>query len=453
MLPEEVASAASTDAAKSPVEREELPEVVSYHQDAELYLQVRNSAGTSIQCKVVSALIVAASPKLSDLLDNFKPIKTADGKLIVQLTDEADSFDGLDIVLSIIHYKFHEIPDRPDVDQLYSIARVAKKYDCGHLLVPYMEKWMAGLDWHLVMKGDAHDNDKTLFLAWVFGEGRWFTRMLSKAAHKATLADDGTLLDACGRPWEDQGLPADILELIKQTRHDSLAEIVRVVDEPLRELMTGDNETLDYCRSKDADMGLKQSCQHLQLGSLMTSLSTNRLLPFPIAEEYKGSVADLAKKVRAMKVARFKVPGTPPHLDSHSNCGIDYEEVVDGVMRQEPQLTVDIITQLKLHAQKCGAVGPELFQDLEDPDGQVASSESMLKDLRLNPVHFKQVLVTEPHLESSKEGDVADITTERSEVDVADITTERSEVLGTEPHLESSKEGGVADITTERSEV
>ncbi|KAK3292355.1 uncharacterized protein B0H64DRAFT_365203 [Chaetomium fimeti] len=403
------------DAAKSPVETKELPSVVSYHQNAELYLQVRDSADTFIQCKVVSALIVAASPKLSDLLDNFKPIKGADGKLIVQLADGADSYYGINVVLSIIHYKFHEIPDRPDIDQLYSIAQVVEKYDCAHLLLPYMGKWVAGLDWHLVMKGDDNDDDKTLFLTWAFGEGRWFTRMLSKAAHKATLADDGTLLDACGQPWEDQGLPPNILELIKQTRYECLKKIVRAIGEPLQGLMSGDNETLDYCRSKDGDMGLKQACQHLQLGSLMTSLATARLLPFPAAKEYKGSVADLAKMVRAIKVSRFKLPGIPPHLDSHTSCGIDYEEVVDGVMREKVRLTVDIVNQLKLHAQKCGAVGPETFQDLEHLDGEVASSESILKSLRLNPVHFTQVLDTESHLESFKEGDDADITTERSE--------------------------------------
>ena len=131
------------DVAKLSLEKHEMSSVVSYHQNAELYLQVRDSAGTFIQCKVVSALIVAASPKLSDLLDGFKPTKTSDGKLIVQLTDPADNFYGVDVVLSIIHYKFHEIPERPDVEQLYSIAQVVEKYDCAHLLVPYMEKWYA----------------------------------------------------------------------------------------------------------------------------------------------------------------------------------------------------------------------------------------------------------------------------------------------------------------------
>ena len=70
---------------------------------------------------------------------------------------------------------------------------------------------MAGLDYHIVMKGDENDDDKTLFLAWVFGEGRWFTRMLSRVAHKATVDENGVLLDAHGQPWMNQGLPSIVL--------------------------------------------------------------------------------------------------------------------------------------------------------------------------------------------------------------------------------------------------
>jgi hypothetical protein len=60
---------------------------------------------------------------------------------VLDLDDFDDHTYGLDIVFSIIHYKFHEIPDRPDIDQLHSIAKVTEKYDCAHLLIPYMEKW------------------------------------------------------------------------------------------------------------------------------------------------------------------------------------------------------------------------------------------------------------------------------------------------------------------------
>ena len=206
------------------------------------------------------------------------------------------------------------------------------------------------------------------------------------------------------------------IELVKEARYDYLVKVVSTVHDPLRKLMRGDKETLGYCRAKDADADLKQSCWHLQIGSLMTGLATAQLLPFPTAKEYKGSVADLAEMVRAIKVARFKLPGTPPHLDNHCNCGIDYEEMVDSVMREKVQLTVDIIRQLKFHAHKSGAFRPELFQDLEGPDGHEVSAELMMKELRLSLVHFKQVLDLQSPPQSNKEGSVAHINSDSGEV-------------------------------------
>jgi hypothetical protein len=61
------------------------------------------------------------------------------------------------------------------------------------------------------MRQEHNDDDKTMFLTWVFGEVRWFARMLSRVAHKATLDGDGNLLDARGQLWKDRGLPPAIL--------------------------------------------------------------------------------------------------------------------------------------------------------------------------------------------------------------------------------------------------
>jgi hypothetical protein len=77
------------------------------------------------------------------------------------------------------------------------------------------------LEWHLKLqlednkKSDdekkTDEDDKTLFLTWVFGLGRWFAKVVSRVAYKATINDDGTLLDASGQPWKAQGLPSGIL--------------------------------------------------------------------------------------------------------------------------------------------------------------------------------------------------------------------------------------------------
>ncbi len=114
---------------------------VSYHQNADIFIRVGESAGTAQHYKVSFAVVAAASPTLINVLNAQKPMVSRSGKLVYDLADLGTESHGLDIVLSVIHYKFHEIPSRPDVDLLCSIARVVEKFNCAHLLVPFMEKW------------------------------------------------------------------------------------------------------------------------------------------------------------------------------------------------------------------------------------------------------------------------------------------------------------------------
>jgi hypothetical protein len=330
-------------------------------------------------------------------------------------------------LLILLDSKFHEISTQPCVGQLYSTARVAEKFDAVHLLVPYMEKWcvlppilittvqeltlprMAGLDWHIVMKENGNDDDKTLFLTWVFGEGRWFTRMLSRVAHKATVDKNGVLLDAHGQPWMNQGLPPLVLgkkpkpvirkvngsdsphaaDLITKTRYDRLTKIVAAIEVPLKDLMAG--VKAKYCRTKNPDEEVRESCQHQQLGSLVNALSAAALLPFPSADKYHGSVAALAETVLAIKVTRYKFPGVAPHQDCHGNCGIKHTEAVNSAMREDIRLDKEIVQQLGLRAQKSGAPVAELFRDMEGTDGR-RTSPAVVENLRLDRVHYKQVI-------------------------------------------------------------
>ena len=114
---------------------------VSYHKNADIYIRAGESAGTAQLFKVSFSLVAAASPALINHINTQKPSVSCSGNLVFDLAGLETEAHGLDIVLSIIHYKFHEIPSRPDVDLLCSMARVVEKFNCAHLLVPYMEKW------------------------------------------------------------------------------------------------------------------------------------------------------------------------------------------------------------------------------------------------------------------------------------------------------------------------
>ena len=166
---------------------------------------------------------------------------------------------------------------------------------------------------------------------------------------------------------------------------------MKAINQPLQELMSGGKErTIKFCRAKGAHEDLKESCQLQQLGSLVSGLTTVGLLPFPAPEEYRGSVVDLAEKVWAVKVARFRIPGTPPHMDSHINCGINHNEALKRIMCKDAQLNGDIIRQLRIRAHKSGAFSEELFRDLKEVEERYPSSEPM-EYLHLNTIHFKQV--------------------------------------------------------------
>jgi hypothetical protein len=116
-------------------------DVVSYHAEADTYIRIRDAEGNGLYYKVCSALVAAASPTLKTIIHGPAASVSRNGKLVFDVADFGNDSFGLDLVLSIIHYKFKEIPSRPDVDQLYGLAKVVEKCDCAHLLAGYMEKW------------------------------------------------------------------------------------------------------------------------------------------------------------------------------------------------------------------------------------------------------------------------------------------------------------------------
>ncbi|KAK0644174.1 hypothetical protein B0T16DRAFT_392570 [Cercophora newfieldiana] len=361
---------------------------VSYHIDADLYVKVKQSGKTMIY-KVYSPLIAAASPVWRKMIYGGGCPRPPSGNWMTEMTAPEDDAYGLDVVFSIIHYKFHEMPERPDIDQLYAIARVAETYGCPHVLVPFMEKWITGLEWHITAKKN-NDDDKTLYLTWVFGVGRWFARVVSRVAIKATIDVDGTLLDARGQPWKAQGLPKGILDVIAHARLKALKTIIDSINGPLEALMGSPWDIFEFCRSKDAPDHTKEQCQLQQLGSLLKGLKTSGLTPLPEAEEYKGSAQNLAAKVKAIKVAHFKLPNVQPHQDTHGSCGIQHSQAIDGALSKTVQLTGYFVQELKDRAKRCGAFNGGLFHELKEMEERNPSPIPE-EDLREDGAHFKQL--------------------------------------------------------------
>ena len=68
-----------------------------------------------------------------------------------------------------------------------------------------------GINYYVTMDDSQNKNDdeKTLFVSWVFGEARWFPKCLARVAYKATI-DDGELVDSHGQKWTNSGFPTVI---------------------------------------------------------------------------------------------------------------------------------------------------------------------------------------------------------------------------------------------------
>lgn len=153
--------------------------------------------------------------------------------------------------------------------------------------------------------------------------------------------------------------------MITEIRHDILTRIHLIIEQPLSLLsLPRPDRKITFCRSKDTSE-VREMCEYMQLGSLVTSLRTGGLTPFPTVDQYEGSVADLAQRVQAVKVSRFKMPGTVPHLDTHINCGVPLKEAVEHIMQGNAKMSREVFQQLKTRAKKSGAFNEKAFENLE----------------------------------------------------------------------------------------
>jgi hypothetical protein len=391
----------------------------SYHIDADLAVKVQDSHGLQV-FKVHSALIAAASPVWRQKIYGGEYARPKTGDWVISMCDADENAAGLDVIFSLIHYKFHEIPARPGMGLLYSIAQVANKYTCVHLLVPYTAKWIGSMDWQLIMTNQSGDDyEKALFITWVFGEPCWFYHTISHVAYRATQdANGGNLLSGGGVPLEQYGLPSGITgeypflspirsrtsvdklfatDIIAKTRANAVSKMLSMLNATLERLLDSSSQgNTTCCRSEDAAEEVKELCQMMQLGSLIGGLTKAKMNPVPQVDQYKGSAVSLGKQLEDMKVSPFKMPGAKPHQDSHANCGFRGKDITGEAMPEGIDLPGDLIQVLKGKAMRSGAYSPEMFDELStsirDPNYEEGDDSSRLAEDKLfSKIHYKQV--------------------------------------------------------------
>jgi hypothetical protein len=105
-----------------------------------------------------------------------------------------DDADALLLILRIAHLDFISVKKRLSVEELYNLAILCDKYDCVHLIKPWVDEWLR--DAELQILGESA---KRLFIAWSFGRTERFKNAASVLLMQSGMDETGQLLDLKGQ--------------------------------------------------------------------------------------------------------------------------------------------------------------------------------------------------------------------------------------------------------------
>ncbi len=101
-----------------------------------------------------------------------------------------DDADALLLLLRIAHLDFVSVKRKLSIGELYNLAILCDKYDCVHLIKPWVDEWFR--DGGHQVGGEA---SKRLFIAWCFGRTETFRIAASVLLTQSGTDDSGQLLD------------------------------------------------------------------------------------------------------------------------------------------------------------------------------------------------------------------------------------------------------------------
>lgn len=370
----EVAPPAGETQAEEVPQEPEVPAVkkVSYHDDADLQVAVRESDGVDAIYAVRASVLESASTVWKQNLSSQPSTTTLD--LV------ADPAPGLDVIFSIAHYKFQTLPQTISEAELHDIALVADKYQTLHLLPPFIKSWLASVGTPTAVADDSAD--KLLVTAWILGHAQWFSTALAHAAHTASLATDGTtLLDANGQPWSAQPVSPAVVDLIAATRAAAVERIIHAVSTPMHRLLNPErypDENTRYCLAgEDVDEAVREECEQLQLGSAIMGLTKARLWPAPEPARIRASPVDLARAYREVRMRRYQTPGLRFQegdvKDVHAQCGLGHHGEIEAVLSEAAVPSAGLVEDLAVRAKKAGVYSEAIFAGFESVVGGEAA--------------------------------------------------------------------------------
>ncbi|KXJ97249.1 hypothetical protein Micbo1qcDRAFT_199963 [Microdochium bolleyi] len=281
-------------------------------------------SGTTIEGS--GPALMLASPVWDEKLRALGLGVSATDQITLPLDGDVKSAD---ILMSIVHYRFGNIPHMLTLSELYQLCLMLAQYRCAHLVLPWARGWIGHFRNDAPGREDAH---KALWIAYTLGEEAWYKRLLKSMILTFRLDEGGNLANRTGVKLLDMILPTQLFDIISETRIILLETIFKGVADSLK-----NTTAATVCRvGKDTE-----HCKAIMLGSAMPQLTRDGLFfPSPKAEEYKASVQDLVDTIKAVKSLTFVSQNSAPH-QSHAGCSLGLASLVDGVLEGMPLMVTD----------------------------------------------------------------------------------------------------------------
>lgn len=170
--------------------------------------------------KASAAALMLASPVWNMLLqDTLNPAQqTAAGAAGPPILNLDGSAKAMTTLLSIVHYRFAEVPATLTLSELYDLCLTMAQYKVTHLTYPWAHGWLAHLD--LLMSSvtagstaatPTKDVHKALWIAYTLGEKTLYKAMLQSIILNLSRDADGHLVIAGAAKLNDMMLPPGLL--------------------------------------------------------------------------------------------------------------------------------------------------------------------------------------------------------------------------------------------------
>ncbi|KAJ5042520.1 uncharacterized protein L3040_005063 [Drepanopeziza brunnea f. sp. 'multigermtubi'] len=298
--------------------------------------------GMTHEGKVVRQNLAVASPVWDRLL------RTKPGDPPLESIDfQEDDGEALLIYLCIAHLVFDLVPLKLSETALYNVLLLAEKYECFHLVKPWIPKWLKAYE-STLSEAPHHSLPSLqhrLYIAWTLGQKAVFRQiaqiLTQKLGHPADVAQRDPvsgrkkifLLANNGHVdlLEEKLLPANLLESMCSVRDRSLKYLLDIVYSELAR--RSQSVPGSYC------LHGKPHCDSHIYRNMMKELERRKLWPLKSIMDVDLSVLQLAVIIGAMRPA-YPFP-TPADPSDHARCGPNFLEPVTLLLKSFPDPSLE----------------------------------------------------------------------------------------------------------------